>query len=267
MNSRIKAAIKGIVPYRVYSPLQDLFRYATSFKFVGRGYKCPFCGGQFSRFLPIGINVPVLTELNVIGGGYRPNSICPRCYSEDRERLVLLFLEKRKSYVFSKPVSILHIAPEKNLSARLRRSSNINYLSADLNSPIADVRMDITDIKAESDTFDVVICNHVLEHVADDRRAMRELFRVLRPRGFAILQVPISTEETLEDPSISDPAERERCFGQRDHVRIYGRDYQRRLEDAGFSVAAPAPHDFLNSNIIVEHGLLENERVFVCSKE
>jgi SAM-dependent methyltransferase len=267
MNSRIKAAIKGIVPYRVYSPLQDFFRYSSSLRFVGSGYKCPFCRSQFSRFLPTGIDVPVLRELNVIGGGYRTNSVCPRCYSEDRERLIVLFLEKRKSYVFSEPVSVLHIAPEKNLSARLRRSSNINYLSADLNSPMADLRMDITDIKEANDVFDVIICNHVLEHIADDKRAMRELFRVLRPGGFAILQVPISLGDTLEDPSISDPAERERCFGQRDHVRIYGQDYPSRLEDAGFSVAAPAPRDFLNLEAVAEYGLLRNERVFVCSKE
>jgi SAM-dependent methyltransferase len=263
-NSRIKATIKRILPYRVYSPLRDFFRYL---RFFGSRYKCPFCRGQFSRFLPTGIDVQVLRELNVIGGGYRTNSVCPRCYSLDRERLIVLFLEKRKSHVFSEPVSVLHIAPEKNLSARLRRSPNINYLSTDLNSPTADVRMDITDIKEKNDMFDVIICNHVLEHIADDKRAMHELFRVLRPGGFAILQVPISSQETLEDPSVSDPAERERCFGQRDHVRIYGQDYPSRLESVGFSVAAPAPQDFLDLETVAEYGLLRNERVFVCSKE
>ena len=130
MNSRLKSAIKRMVPYRAYSPLQDILRYAMSLRFIGSGYRCPFCQRQFSRFLGTGIDVPILKQLGVVGGGYRLNSVCPRCYSEDRERLILLFLEKEKSYVFSKPVSVLHIAPERNLSRRFRHCSNVRYSSS-----------------------------------------------------------------------------------------------------------------------------------------
>jgi SAM-dependent methyltransferase len=268
MNSRVKAAIKAVVPYRACSPLQDLFRYATSLRFVGRGYQCPFCGGRFSAFLPNGIDVTVLAEMQVIGGGYRTNSKCPRCRSEDRERLVFLFLEKTKSAVFTAPIALLHVAPEKSLSRKLKSFANIRYTSGDLNSPVADVQMDITDIKIESASFDLVICNHVLEHIPEDGRAMRELWRVTKSGGFAILQVPISPllEQTKEDLSVTDPAERERLFGQRDHVRIYGQDYATRLESAGWAVTTHTPHDFLDASSVREFGLLENEKVFLCSK-
>ncbi len=129
--------------------------------------------------------------------------------------------------------------------------------------------MDITDIGIESMSFDLIICNHVLEHVVDDRKAMRELFRVLKPGGLAILQVPIAmlTEETVEAPSITDPAERERRFGQSDHVRIYGLDYPNRLREAGFFVVTPTPLDFLDGSSVAQYGLLANERLFVCSRE
>ena len=132
---------------------------------------------------------------------------------------------------------MLHVAPEEQLSRLFGSALGIDYLSADLLSSNAMIRMDIMDIQYPDETFDVIYCSHVLEHVSDDRKAMRELHRVLRTGGWAILQVPISTAEvTFEDPKITRPKERERAFGQFDHVRRYGADYKDRLEDAGFSV-------------------------------
>jgi hypothetical protein len=265
----IKTMLKAILPYQLYSPAQRFVRHVTSYRYRGTTFACPFCLGHFSTFLPAGYDYPVLKELRVIGGGYRDDCVCPRCYSEDRERLILLFLRECQPELFSRPVTLLHIAPELNLAALLKVQANIRYISADLNSPAADVRMDITAIDSEADSFDAIICNHVLEHIPDDGLAMREVFRVLKAGGFAILQVPISPvlEKTREDWSITGEKERMDFFGQEDHVRIYGQDYAGRLRAAGFTLTATLPRDFLSADQIRECSLLEEEKVFFCEKK
>ena len=174
-----------------------------------------------------------------MGGGYR-YSLCPRCYSIDRKRLIYWFIVNKTNILNSdKTINLLHIAPEKNLQNTLKSSSHIEYISGDLNSLMGcDIRLDIIDMNFEDNFFDVIIRNHVLEHIVDDRKAMRELFRVLRLKGFAILQVPISkkAKETFEDFSITSPEERERYFGQKDHLRIYDKYYKERLESVGFKL-------------------------------
>lgn len=264
----MKSAVKAVVPYRAYAPAHAFVRYLTSLRYVGGPWECPLCGGRFSQFLPVGIDVPVLKEKRVVGAGYRLNAACPRCRSEDRERLAWLYLTTQRSIVFSHPITLLHVAPEPSLSARLRASPNISYCSADLDSPMADVRMDITDIEDNDGTYDIIICNHVLEHVPYDAKAMSELFRVLKPGGFAILQVPISfmMEETDEDLTVLDVIERERRFGQCDHFRLYGKDYLQRLQQAGFNVTAVAADSFLTAEQISRYRLLTEERLFVCAK-
>jgi SAM-dependent methyltransferase len=155
----------------------------------------------------------------------------------DRERLVYLFIQ-HKTDAFAKQTKVLHVAPEPRLSEILRDQPTIKYLTADLHSGEVMVKMDITTIQFPDEQFDAIICNHVLEHVADDRKAMAELYRVLRPGGWAILQVPIALalDCTYEDFSITAPAAREAAFGQHDHVRIYASDYKDRLKAAGFKV-------------------------------
>jgi len=150
-----------------------------------------------------------------------------------------LFL-KHNTRFFIDQLEVLHVAPEQCFLKRFRKMNNLKYTTADLESPLADVRLDIQDMPFERESFDVVICNHVLEHVPDDRQAMREILRVLRPGGFAILQVPTNYDngETLEDLTIYDPKERERLFRQKDHWRLYGRDYISRLKEAGFETRA-----------------------------
>lgn len=145
---------------------------------------------------------------------------------------------------------------------------NLDYISADLDSPLAMVKMDITNILFENNSFDVILCSHVLEHIIDDNKAMRELFRVLKPGGWAILQTPIDLklDKTFEDHSIVSPEERERFFGQSDHVRIYGRDYVNRLLKAGFEVTVESYPKDLSPNIIKKHVLSENEDIFFCTK-
>jgi SAM-dependent methyltransferase len=181
---------------------------------------------------------------------------------------VFLYLKQHHEYLFSDEVDLLHIAPEKNLWEMFRKQKNINYMPAGLDMQLASVRMDITKIQENDNHFDMVICNHVLEHIVDDRLAMSELFRVLKKGGYAILQVPISfqNDDTIEDKSIVDPDERRAVFGQSDHVRIYGCDYISRLESVGFSVKAIDFISELTDEQVQKYSLIPEERIFVCRK-
>jgi len=230
-------------------------------------FECTFCGGHFRKLLPEGLHFPVLNEKRIVGGGYRLNATCPSCYSFDRERLIYLYL-KRKTNVFSERLKMLHVAPELNLQKVLKARPNIDYVSIDMDSKAAMVQMDITNIQYEKDCFDVIICNHVLEHIPNDRRAMSELYRILKPRGWSILQVPISLSlrETYEDPKVETPAERERVFGQSDHVRIYARDYKQRLESVGFAVEVCSPSIEFSISEVRKYALLKDENIYLCSK-
>jgi hypothetical protein len=184
---------------------------------------CPVCRRFSAGFRPFGVK-------------RRPNATCPRCGSLERHRLLWLYFGCRTDLFDGRPKSLLHVAPERHLAPLLWQVPGLTYLSADLDSPLAMASMDLTDAPYPDASFDVILCNHVLEHVPDDRRAMQELFRMLKPGGWAVLQVPMSGEKTDEDPTVTDPKERERRFGQSDHVRMYGRDYGDRLADAGFEV-------------------------------
>jgi len=207
-------------------------------KYIGLRYKCPFCGGRFRRLLPFGSNARVLKELDVAGGGYRENAICPDpdCLSSDRERMLLIYL--RRTGFLAGRSRLLHLAPERGLQNILKALPEIEYVSADIESPLADMHFDITKMPLSDNSFDALICNHVLEHIPDDAKAMSELVRVLRPGGKAIIQVPLARklDTTYEDPNITGPDEREEKYGQSDHVRLYGMDIKDRLEMAGFSV-------------------------------
>ena len=161
---------------------------------------------------------------------------------------------------------MLHVAPEPQLSFLFRRATYLEYLSADLDDPGAMVKMDITDIKYPDNFFDVIYCSHVLEHVPDDRKAMAEFYRILKPGGWAILQVPITADRTFEDPTVTSPADRERLFGQVDHVRRYGPDYGERLLAAGFSVKVDQFVLEFGDSKIQKYGLTKNEDVYFCAK-
>ena len=202
--------------------------------------QCPICDYVDSRFDTGGFDLQRLESLKVIGGGRRNNAICPGCGSSDRERLVYLYLV-HQAEVFdhgAEHLTVLHVAPERRLRSIFGERSNMTYITADLYRSDVDARIDICEIPESNETYDVIICNHVLEHVDDDRRAMRELFRVMKHGGFGVFQVPISPtiEGTFEDPEADTPEQRLRLFGQPDHVRIYGPDYADRLAEAGFAV-------------------------------
>jgi len=243
-------------------------RYATYFLFLGNNFECVFCRKRFRKLLSSGLKQPVLIEKKVISGGYRPNCICPFCGSSDRSRHVYLYL-KNKTNIFHEKVKILHVAPELELKKAFLSNPKINYVSVDIEPNLAMIQMDITNIQFEDNEFDVIICNHVLEHIPNDRKAISELFRVMRKGGFAILQIPISfsIEKTLEDPTADTPELREKTFGQQDHVRIYGRDYLKRLSDAGFLVKLYSFAEENGSSEAQKLGLITDEKVFICSSK
>jgi SAM-dependent methyltransferase len=210
----------------------------------------------------------VLKEHDVVGSGYR-HTLCPVCHSFDRERLLYLYL-LYETDLFAGRYRVLHIAPEQRVKTVLSRKINLEYLTADLLESDVMIKVDITNIHFRDDSFDAIICNHVLEHIIDDRRAMAELYRVLKPSGWAILQVPISLSlgTTYEDTSITTEKGREKAFGQSDHVRIYAKDYETRLSQTGFKVdifdwTAERASFGGPRNLF---GLDERERVYIARK-
>lgn len=224
--------------------------------YSGNKYEDPIDGKKYRKLLPYGYE-----------GRQRENALAPGSMSLERHRLKWLYLQRETDF-FTKEHRVLHIAPEQCYYGRFRKMKNLDYLTADLDSPIADVKMDIQDIQYPDDTFDMVFCNHVLEHVPDDLQSMKELRRVLQPGGLAIMQVPldITMDVTDEDPTLEDPEERKRRFGQYDHVRMYGLDYPERLEKAGFKVTA---YDFskeLSAEEFDYYRLPEGEILYVCTK-
>jgi Methylase involved in ubiquinone/menaquinone biosynthesis len=212
------------IPRQMLIKMSYLFSILIRPFYLGNKVECPICGGHFRKFLPYGY------------GRATDNRLCPKCLSLERHRLLWLYL-KEKTDFFSAPLKVLHFAPEQPFLNRFRALKNLDYTTADLDSPIADLHIDVTDIKLPDSTYDVVICNHVLEHVSDLNSAFDEIKRILKPSGWAILLVPINPiVDTFGDPSVTDPKERERLFGQYDHVRQFGRDYADVLSKAGFVV-------------------------------
>jgi SAM-dependent methyltransferase len=223
----------------------------------------PFCGSHLRAFLPGGENHAVLAEKIVVGGGLRPTMTCPVCLAIDRERAVYIYL-KKNAHMLARGTKLLHVAPEWGLGAWLRSLPQLDYISADLDRPDVDLKLDLTKIPLPDSTFDAIVCCHVLEHIPDDAKAMSEILRVLKPGGWAILQTPISLSlsQTYEDFSITDPAEREQAFGQNDHVRIYAMDYVDRLKRAGFEVEVCS----YAGDDVARFGLIEKENIFVASR-
>jgi len=196
----------------------------------------------------------------------RPEALCPVCGALERHRLVWLYMERRTDLLDGRAKRLLHLAPEKELERRLRAVRGLDYLSGDRCGAGVTVRLDVTALPFGDDSFDVICCSHVLEHVPDDLRAMAELFRVLRPGGWAILQSPVSGDATIESPPDCAPEERVRRFGQSDHVRRYGKDYADRLAAAGFRVRVDGYARELPRPQCRRFGLDPEEDVYLCGK-
>jgi len=208
-----------------------------------------------------------LKELKVVGAAHHPDDVCPRCLSNARERLIYLFLASRTA-VFNDAFKVLHIAPEPMLAKALKENTKLEHVSGDLFDKGVTVRLNVLDLPFRDGTFDVIICNHVLEHVSDDIRAMTELYRVLTRTGWALLQVPIARalSKTLEAETAVTAEDRIRVYGQEDHVRLYAaEDYESRLQKCGFNVKVHRGSE-LGESSIRRHGLVSDEDVYFCSK-
>jgi SAM-dependent methyltransferase len=223
--------------------------------FRGNKFQDPIDGKCYRKLLPYGQLVN------------RENALAPYSMSLERHRLIWLYL-KEKTDFFSKPIRFLHVAPEYCYLRKFKKQSNLDYVTGDLISPWADVKMNVLDIPFQDNQFDVAMCNHVFEHVDDDAKAMSEFFRVLKPGGWAIFQVPVDNtrEDTYEDWSITDPAEREKHFWQHDHVRLYGKDYGKRLANAGFDVTESDYFSEIGKELFERYALPKGEIIYVCSK-
>jgi SAM-dependent methyltransferase len=222
----------------------------------GNNVECPICESHYKQFLPYGRINP------------RPNALCPSCLSLERHRLIWLYL-KEKTNFFQEKLSVLHIAPEPCFMNRFEKIHGSKYITADIESPLAKVKMDIHAIPFEANSFDAVLCNHVLEHVQSDIKAMTEIKRVLKPGGFAIMQVPFFSpvpETTREDLSIIDPREREKAFGQDDHVRMFGKDYAKRIEKAGLKAVEDRFVFELSEEDRMKYGLAKGEIIYKGEK-
>jgi SAM-dependent methyltransferase len=236
---------------------------------AGDRVECPFCKSAFERFLPFSEDTEVVRKFEIIGAGFRPNARCPECLSLDRERLVYLYLE-RAGLLSVSGCRILHIAPERCLGKRLRLDSRLRYVAGDLdrNSGRVTLELDLQYLPFQNDSFNLVVCNHVLEHIPDDRRALAEITRVLDRSGAAILQTPVSAalESTYEDWSMTTGDQRKAAFGQSDHVRIYGADYAARLEQSGLRVQVFDALEEFGADLIERHALIARERIFIGRK-
>ena len=220
----------------------------------GKGFIDPINGKSYRKFLPYGYQKQ------------RLNVLSPGTLSLERHRLLWLYFDRETDF-FDRPADVLHIAPEQAFLKRFQKIKHRSYITSDLHSPLADVQADICNLPFSDHQFDWIICNHVLEHIQNDSTAMKELYRVLKPGGFAILQVPLRLDQnTFEDNSITDPKERARVFGQYDHVRIYGKDYQSRLEKVGFQVSMLAYAEQLTLEEQLRYAVPVNEIIPVCKK-
>jgi len=223
--------------------------------YKGNKIEDPISGKKYRKILPYG-------RLQS-----RANALAPHSLSLERHRLIWLYL-KEKTDFFTNQKRVLHIAPEYCFIKPFKGLKNLDYITADLISPWADVRFDVQAIPFPDSNFDVVICNHVLEHVDDDRKAMSELLRVLKPDGFGIFQVPLdySIDVTLEDKSINTPELREKHYKQRDHLRLYGKDYAKRLREVGFDVTEDNYVQSLPSDLVERYALPKDEILYICRK-
>lgn len=227
--------------------------------------KCSFCDSD-DPFLDAGRDLPALSKWNVIGAGRRKGVVCSNCKSTDRERLVHLFLQEWLKRRENNSIRVLHVAPEKNLGMFLRlHPKTVRYLAIDLDPSLAEHQMDLRAMSFAPHSFDLVVCNHVLEHIPEDHVAMREIHRVLAPDGMAILQVPITRDRAKSVEGKADtPADRERLFGQSDHVRIYAEDdFAERLGLARLDIIFLSAID-LGYDMVEMYQLNPRESIHVC---
>ena len=251
---KIFKVILNRVPRPLLIKLSYVVRPFIAFYLKGNKYTDPIDNKSFRKFLPYGYEIQ------------RQNVLSPSTLSLERHRLLWLYLTNETNFFTSKK-KVLHMAPEQCFLSRFKKL-NHEYITADLDSPIADVKADIVNLPFNDNSFDVIFCNHVLEHIQDDTKAMKELFRVMKKGGMGVFQVPqdLNRDVTFEDNSITDPKERAKIFGQYDHVRVYGRDYFDKLRSVGFKVEEVNYSQKISSELSSRYRLMEGELLPVVFK-
>jgi len=250
----IKLILK-IFPRTFLIKFSFIFQPLLGILLSGDKFTDPIDGKSFRKFLSYGYNK------------LRKNALSPSTLSLERHRLLWLYL-KNETVLFEKKIKLLHFAPEQAFYKRFKKLRNIQYDTIDINSPLAKIKADICDLPIKENTYDFILCNHVLEHVLDDNKAMSELYRVLKKGGTGIFQVPIDMkrEKTFQDDSITDKLERNKIFGQYDHVRVYGKDYFKKLEDTGFKVQQIDYSKKFSDKEILKFSIIRGEIIPVCTK-
>ncbi len=252
----IKFIINNI-PRPLLIRLSYIFRIFTPILYKGNNVECPVCEKSFRKFLPYGYVIQ------------RESVLCPYDLTLERHRLMWLYLKNESSFFKAEKLNVLHIAPEQCFYKIFKNQKNLNYLTGDIESPIADIHFDLHEIPLEDNRFDVIFCNHVLEHVTDAKQCIRELYRVMKPGGFGIFQVPqdLDSKLTYEDSSIILPEEREKHFGQYDHVRLFGLDYPDWLREGGFEVIEYDPSKKISDIQFNRYRLMKKELLYIAIKK
>lgn len=255
MKKIIKFLLKYI-PRPLLIRLSYIFRVFTPVLYRGNNVECPVCEKKFSKFLPYGyVN-------------QRENVLCPYDLTLERHRLMWFYLKNETDFFQNPKIDVLHIAPEQCFYKLFRNQKNLNYVTGDLESPLADIHFDLHNIPLEDNKFDVIFCNHVLEHVEDAKKCMSELYRVMKKGGYGIFQVPqdFSRSTTYEDSSITSPEEREKHFWQYDHVRLFGLDYPDWLKSVGFNIVEYIPESKISPDFFERYRLMKNEILYIAFK-
>jgi predicted SAM-dependent methyltransferase len=270
--------ILNTIPRPLLIRLSYVARPILALALKGTKFTDPIDGKSFRMFLPYGY------------GTQRNNVLSPSTLSLERHRLLWLYLKNETDFFQSEPASdssqpnkriklrnpesgsalkVLHFAPEQAFYKLFRNQKNLDYTTTDLFSPLADVKADICNLPFEDNSYDLILCNHVLEHIPDDTKAMQELFRVLKPGGMGIFQIPqeLSRAATFSDDTITDPKERAKIFGQYDHVRVYGRDYFDKLRSIGFTVIEEDYTSEIAPGLVEKYCLAKGEIIPVCYKK
>jgi len=246
------------IPRPILIKFSLLFSKIAPLLYYGTRYEDPISGKTYRKFLPYGYS----------GSAKRSNVLCPGSLSLERHRLLWLYL-KNKTDFFTRNAKMLHIAPEQCFYKLFRAMKNLDYTTADLNSPLADIHMDLHKTPFLDNTYDVIFCNHVLEHVESDSICMRELYRIMKPGGWGIFQVPIDTTRavTYEDASIVSEEDREKHYWQKDHMRLFGLDYKSRLMEAGFEVSVDDYINTFSAELMDRYRLPKGEMIYLCKKK
>jgi len=254
---KIYSYLINALPRPLLIRLSYIFKQVAPIIYKGDNVECPVCEKSFRKFLSYGSKV-----------ASRDNVLCPYDLTLERHRLMWIYLKDHSNFFTASKLDVLHIAPEQCFHSLFKKQKNLNYLTGDLLSPIADMHFDLHSIPLEDNKFDVIFCNHVLEHVNDAHQCMTELYRVMKPGGYGIFQVPqdINRELTYEDWSITSPEEREKHFWQYDHVRLFGLDYPEWLRKAGFTVTEFIQEEHLTTEQIERFRLPKKEVLYVVSK-